>query len=71
MATQDLVITKFMDLKKGENSQHYNFRRSEPRPFEEKDILGSGAFRQINKVLSLINFKEYARKRINQKIAFG
>ena len=59
---QDLVITKSIGLEKGEEGQHCFFRRHEPPPFEEKAILGSGGFGQVDKVLSLISFKEYARK---------
>jgi tetratricopeptide (TPR) repeat protein len=71
VAAQNLVMTKSMDLEKGEAGQHCHFRRNEPLPFEEKGILGSGGFGQVDKVLSLISFREYARKLVIRNIAFG
>ena len=71
VAAQDLVITKSMGLEKGEEGQHCYFRGNEPLPFEEKGILGSGGFGQVDKVLSLTSFKEYARKRVPRNKAFG
>ncbi|KAL2050827.1 hypothetical protein ABVK25_008888 [Lepraria finkii] len=71
MVAQDLVITKSIGLEKGEEGQHCYFRRNEPLPFEVKGILGSGGFGQVNKVLSLISFKEYARKQVPRNKAFG
>ena len=71
VVAQDLAITKSMGLEKGEEGQHCYFRRNEPLPFEMKGILGSGGFGQVEKVLSLISFKEYARKRVSRNKAFG
>ena len=71
VVAQDLVITKSMSLEKGEEGQHCYFRQNEPLPFEVKGILGSGGFRQVDKVLSSISFKEYARKRVPRKKAFS
>ncbi|KAL8909888.1 MAG: hypothetical protein Q9171_004801 [Xanthocarpia ochracea] len=69
--TQDLVMTKSIGLEKGKEGQHCFFRRNEPLPFEEKAILGSGGFGQVDKVLSFISFKEYARKRVLRNKVFG
>ena len=71
VVAQDLVITNSMGLEKGEEGQHCYFRRNEPLPFEVKGILGSGGFGQVDKVLSLISFKEYALKRVPRNKAFG
>ncbi len=71
VAAQNLVITKSMDLEKGEEGQHCHFRQNEPLPFEEKGILGSGGFGQVDKVLSLISFREYARKLVIRNMVFG
>jgi len=60
-----------MGLEKGEEGQHCYFRRNELLPFEVKGILGSGGFGQVDKVLSSISFKEYARKRVPRNKAFG
>jgi TolA-binding protein len=65
---QDLVITKSLDVEKG---QHRHFRQAEPLPFEEKGILGAGGFGQVDKVLSLISYQEYARKRVPRSTMFS
>ena len=70
-ATQTLVITKSMNLEKGENGQHCNFRQNEPLPFETKEVLGAGGFGQVDRVLSLISFREYARKRVPRSTMFS
>ncbi|KAF2818119.1 kinase-like protein, partial [Ophiobolus disseminans] len=51
---QNLVITKSMDLEKGENGQHCYFRQDEPLPLEMKGILGSGGFGQVDRYIGLI-----------------
>jgi hypothetical protein len=71
VAAQDLVMTKSVDLEKGEKGQHCFFREYEPLPLEIKGILGSGGFGQVDRVLSLISFREYALKRVLQSTAFG
>lgn len=71
VAVQEVVLTKSIGLEKGDGGQHAQFRRGEALPFEERGILGSGGFGQVDKVLSLISFKEYARKRVSRKQAFG
>jgi hypothetical protein len=53
---QNLVMTKSMDLEKGESGQHCYFRQDEPLPLEMKGILGSGLFGQVDWVLSTISF---------------
>jgi tetratricopeptide (TPR) repeat protein len=68
VAAQDLVMTKSMDLEKG---QHCFFREHEPLPLEMKGILGSGGFGQVDRVLSLISFREYALKRVSRSTAFS
>ncbi|KAI9761626.1 MAG: hypothetical protein M1840_001742 [Geoglossum simile] len=68
---QDLVLTKSMDLEMGEHGRHQNFSRGEHIPFETKSVLGSGGFGQVDRVISLISYKEYARKRIRRRAMFG
>ncbi|KAF2500785.1 kinase-like protein [Lophium mytilinum] len=68
---QDLVLTKSIDLEKGQMGQHCHFRRGEPLPFETKGTLGSGGFGQVDKVLSSISFREYARKQVPRAAMFG
>ncbi|KAF2465935.1 kinase-like protein, partial [Lindgomyces ingoldianus] len=38
--------------------------------FESKGVLGNGGFGQVDKVLSMTSFKEYARKRVPRSTAF-
>lgn len=67
---QSLVMTKSLDLEKGDRGQHCYFRKGETLPLEMKGILGSGGYGQVDKVLSLISFKQYARKRVLRSAAF-
>jgi serine/threonine protein kinase len=60
-----------MDLERGEKGQHCYFRQNEPLPFETKEIIGSGGFGQVDRVLSLISFREYARKRVSRSTMFS
>jgi hypothetical protein len=49
-----------MDLEKGDAGEHCYFEKGEALPLERKGILDQGAYGQVDKVLSLISFKEYA-----------
>ena len=60
-----------MDLEKGENGQHCFFKRDNHLPLQRKEVLGSGGFGEVDKVYSLISFKEYARKRVLRHSIFG
>jgi len=59
-----------MDLEKVEREQHCYLRKGEAFPFEMKGVLGRGGYGQVDKVLGLFSFKEYARKRVLGTIAF-
>ena len=67
---QPLVLTKSVDLEKGENGRHRHFGRGEPLPLESKEILGAGSYGQVDRVVSLISYKEYARKQIHRQTIF-
>ncbi|KFY86828.1 hypothetical protein V498_07380, partial [Pseudogymnoascus sp. VKM F-4517 (FW-2822)] len=71
VATQNIAMTQSLDLEKGAAGQHCNFDQKEVLPLEEKGIIGSGGYGQVDKVLSLVSFKEYARKRVTRHMAFG
>jgi hypothetical protein len=71
VGAQNLVMTKSMDLEKGEGGQHCFFRQDEPLPLVIKGILGSGAFGQVDRVLSTISFREYALKRVSRSAVFS
>ena len=68
--TQNLVLTKSMDLEKGEDGQHCYFQRNDRPPFRTKCVLGSGGFGQIDKVFSSISYREYARQRVLRNSVF-
>lgn len=70
VAAQSLILTPSMDLEKGDKGQHCYFRKGETLPFETKGILGSGGYGQVDRVLSTISYKEYARKRVLRSAAF-
>lgn len=64
-------MIKSMDLEKGEEGWHYFFREHKTLPLEMKGILGTGKFGQVDRVLSLISFREYALKRVPRSAAFS
>ncbi len=64
-------MTKSLDLEKGDKGDHCLFRHGESLPFEEKGILGTSGFGQVDRILSLISFREYARKRVPRSTIFG
>ena len=68
---QSLVLTRLLDLEKGEHGQHLHFSKGEMLPFEFKGVLGTGSFGQVDRVLSCVSYKEYALKRIHRAKAFG
>jgi TolA-binding protein len=70
VGAQNLVMTKSMDLEKGERGQHCFFRQDEPLPLEMKGLLGSGGYGQVDRVLSTISFREYALKRVSRSTVF-
>jgi hypothetical protein len=67
---QSQILTKSMDLEKGDLGEHCYFESGEALPLERKGILGKGAYGQVDKVLSLISFREYARKRVLRSTIF-
>ncbi|KAI9860489.1 MAG: hypothetical protein M1813_006148 [Trichoglossum hirsutum] len=68
---QQCVLTKATQLEKHDSGEHKHFADRERIPFQSKAILGTGGFSQVEKVVSLISFREYARKLIHRKRAFG
>ncbi|OJD35689.1 rho gtpase activator [Diplodia corticola] len=68
---QQIILTKSVDLEKGENGKHWHFAKGEPQPFKIAGVLGSGGYSQVHRIRSTISFKEYALKRIRRRRAFG
>jgi len=68
---QGIILTKSIDLEKGEAGKHQNFPKGELLPFQTLGILGTGGFGQVDRVRSIISYKEYARKRVRRRHVFG
>lgn len=60
---QRLVLTKSLDLEK-EDGKHRHFLKQEDIPMVKLAELGRGGFGVVEKVISTISYKEYARKLI-------
>jgi hypothetical protein len=70
LQVQSVVLTKAIDLEKGELGQHRYFGEGEPLPFKVLGILGKGGYGQVDKVLSLTSYNEYALKRVRRRKFF-
>ncbi|KAI1205184.1 kinase-like domain-containing protein [Annulohypoxylon truncatum] len=64
---QYLVMSQSLDLERG---KHCYFKKDESLLLETKQVLGSGGFGQVDKVLSLVSYKEYARKQVRRNRVF-
>lgn len=60
---QDVVLTKAFDLER-EDGRHRHFSRAEDVPLQKLGELGKGGFGYVDRVLSTITYREYARKTI-------
>ncbi|KAL1638786.1 hypothetical protein SLS58_008600 [Diplodia intermedia] len=68
--TQHIVLTKAVDLEKGEMGTHRHFGKADPLPFKTLRRLGAGGYSQVDLIKSSISYKEYALKRIPRRTAF-
>lgn len=59
---QEVVLSKSLLFEKSPERRHAAFLKDEPLPYEVVGKLGAGAHGQVDKVLSTISHKEYARK---------
>ena len=60
--TQHLVLTKAVDLEKNKDKPHIHFKRNEVFPFDIRERLGKGGCSTVDRVVSQISHREYARK---------
>jgi hypothetical protein len=63
LEAQDLVLTKAFDLER-EDGKHRHFSKAEDVPMRKIEELGKGGFGCVDRVVSTITYKEYARKLI-------
>ncbi|OCL14602.1 kinase-like protein, partial [Glonium stellatum] len=71
LRNQWIVLTNSLDLEKGKNGSHQYFGENDVLPFESLGLLGKGAYGEVDKVVSTISNREYARKRIKRGNHFG
>jgi len=69
LRTQHLVLTKALDLER-ETGQHKHFSKSDDVPFIKVAELGQGGYGYVDKVVSTVSYKEYARKLIPRTRTF-
>jgi ankyrin repeat protein/tRNA A-37 threonylcarbamoyl transferase component Bud32 len=68
---QHIVLNKADHLEKGEHGEHQNFGPGESLGFKLKEVLGRGAFGEVDRIFSMTTKKDYARKRIKRNDASG
>jgi heat shock protein 1/8 len=59
---QEAVLSKSLLFEKSPGKRHARFLQGEPLPYEVVGKLGSGAHGQVDKVMSTVSHREYARK---------
>lgn len=66
MTAQPLALTKALDLEKNTGG-HAHFTRDDPFPFETKETLGRGASGIVDRIISPLSDREFARKRFRRR----
>lgn len=59
---QEAVLSKSLLFEKSPGRKHARFPQGEPLPYEVVGKLGAGAHGQVDKVMSTVSHREYARK---------
>jgi hypothetical protein len=62
LKSQSVVLSKSLQFEKSPERRHVHFTEGEPLPYEVVGRLGSGAHGYVDKVMSIISHREYARK---------
>lgn len=62
LQTQSVVLSKSLRFEKSSDRRHAHFSQDEPLPFEVIGRLGSGGHGYVDKVMSTVSHREYARK---------
>jgi len=68
---QHLVLTTALELETGKERRHAHFGKDDPIPFEVIARLGGGGYGNVDKVVSLISHREYARKTFRRNRVFS
>ncbi|KAI9775734.1 MAG: hypothetical protein M1839_000936 [Geoglossum umbratile] len=66
MRAQSAISTRAFDLEEGGKGKHKIYTQGEPSSLESGAIPESGRVGQVDKVVSLVNAREYATKRIHR-----
>ncbi len=66
LKSQSLVLTKTLDLEKGERGGHLHFGKNAIVPYEVKGRLGTGGYGEVEKVISHLSHREFARKKVRR-----
>jgi heat shock protein 1/8 len=64
---QQVVLSKSLLFEKSSERKHTHFAQNEPNPFQVVAKLGSGAHGQVDKVMSTVSHREYARKQFRRQ----
>jgi serine/threonine protein kinase len=59
---QDKVLSKSLLFEKSSDRKHAHFAHGEPLPFQVVAKLGAGAHAHVDKVMSVVSHREFARK---------
>jgi hypothetical protein len=65
---QACAFTKGLDLENYKKKRHTYFGKSDALSFDVGDLLGGGRLSQIHRIVSLINKREYARKKLRRRV---
>ena len=66
LEAQKTVLTKAVSLENPKLARHAHFGRDDEFPFKEAGRLGEGAFGYVDKVISTLSGREFARKRFRR-----
>lgn len=68
---QEMVLSKSLMFEKDPKRPHVNFSRDEPLPFQVVGRLGFGAGGVVDKVMSNVSHRQYARKQLRKPRGVG
>jgi molecular chaperone DnaK (HSP70) len=64
---QGIVLSKSLLFEASPERKHAHFAQDDPLPFQVVGKLGSGAHGQVDKVMSTVSHREYARKKFRRR----